>query len=73
LSLTEQKVGKNKDDARILLESVVTLIVVIRDDVRRHGDLCETRYAGFCKVFATSVFDVIVQRFPLMNDLGISM
>jgi hypothetical protein len=60
--LAEQKVDKNKDDARILLESIVKLIVVIRDDVRRHGDLCGTRYAEFCKVFATSVFFVIVRH-----------
>jgi hypothetical protein len=32
------------------------------DDVLRHGDVYGTRYAEFCKAFATSVFDVIVRH-----------
>jgi hypothetical protein len=58
LSLAKQKIDKNKDDARIPLESIVKLIVTIRDDVKRHGDFCVTLYAEPCKALAASVFDV---------------
>jgi hypothetical protein len=47
-----QKVDKNKDDAKTLLTSIVDLVVLIREDVRRHGDRCGTPYADLCKIFA---------------------
>jgi hypothetical protein len=51
----KQKADKNKDDAKTLLESIVKLIFVIREDVLRHGDLCGTRCAELCKDFGMSV------------------
>jgi hypothetical protein len=49
---SQQRVQKNKDDVKSLLESIVNLVVVIRDDVLSQGDQCATTYAAFCKVFA---------------------
>jgi hypothetical protein len=43
--------GKNKDDMRILLESVIDIVVVVRDDLLAQGDLSGPGYKEMCLDF----------------------